>query len=105
MPSRIALRVAACSMIDISLAPVKKKLIYAITSIKDTNNNKIPAMSWNCWLRKNSCVERQYCLLGVLGAVVLLELPVVGRVGLVILAAIKLILFHSYSLELNIYLV
>jgi hypothetical protein len=73
--------------------------MYAITSINDTNNNKIPAMSWNCWLCKNSSVECQYCLLGVLGVVVLLELPVVGRVGLVILAAIKLNLFHSCRLE------
>ena len=56
--SRIPRRTSVCSIIEKSFAPVKKKLTYAITSIKVTLINTIPIAKRKRELIITSRVER-----------------------------------------------
>ena len=56
---RMSRRASACSMIEKSFAPVKKKLMYAMTSINVTLISTIPIASRKRWLITMSRVERK----------------------------------------------
>ena len=98
IPSRRVERVALSCMMDISLAPVKKKLTYAISNMSAKKSNKMPTMSWHCWLCMKVRSDCQKSLCCALRAVLGLLPSVVGRVGLAVRAAINLHLIHSYCL-------
>ena len=91
--SRITRRSAPCSMMDMSLAPVKKKLIQAISVINDSNPITIPTINWNFRLLRNSNADNTNgVLLSFFFVVLVRGVPATGRVGLV---AINQSLFHS----------
>ena len=87
---RMLRRASACSMIEKSFAPVKKKLMYAMTSINVILISTIPIASRKRWLITISRVERKKYLTPVFSTVIgfCFASKVEDEVGLVTLLAI-----------------